>query len=464
MSAHHVLVGSGIAALSAAEEIRRRDAHARITMLGPEPDAVYSRPGLPYFLDGTIPEARLAIRSPAELKELELDRIHDQATSLDTAAHTLTLGGGRTVRYDRLLLATGAASIEASFPGAGFEGVFRLDSLADARAIAQAARPGRTAVVVGGGSTALELVEALAARGVHTHYLLRGDRYWARVLDPVESRMVEQRLEAHGVVLHRRTEVARVVPSEVRGGLSRYSHLWSDAPRAPAPYRTRVAGVETRTGERIACDMLCVAVGIRPRLALAVAGGLSTERGILTDEYLRTSAPDVFAAGDVAQARDPLTGEALLDTLWSSAARQGRLAGANMTGAREPDARPVALNVTRLAGLTTTIVGAVEGGSDDPDLVTLTRGQSERWHAEPDAWTLNGRGGADRVRVILSRDAIVGAVVMGDQRLSRPLAQLVAARADVSALRPALVARPDALVPLLLEFHRVWEAEHASRA
>jgi NADPH-dependent 2,4-dienoyl-CoA reductase/sulfur reductase-like enzyme len=425
---HYLLIGSGVAALSAAESIRRLDAHARITMVSAEHGAFYSRPGLAYVLTGEVPEGQLHIRTPSEIEALRLDRITGTATALDTVAHQVTLGDGRTIGYDRLLVATGAESIHADFPGATLDGVVHVDGLDEARDFVRRAEAAKAAIVVGGGSTALELVEGLHARGVRTHYLLRGERYWSKVFDAVESAIVEARLMMDGVLVHRYTSVRQAIG---RAGV--------------------LSGVETTSGEHIEADLLAVAVGIRPRLTLAKAGGLATERGIVVNAYLESSAPDVFAAGDVAQVFDPVTGVSLLDTLWSSALQQGRVAGLNMAGTRVAHRKRAPMNVTRVGGITATIIGAV-GAGDDPDLITLTRGQSERWMTSADAWTVSGARFGDRLRVMVSGRVIVGAVVMGDQRVSRALAHLVGEAVDISALRPALEADAEHAMDLLLDF------------
>lgn len=429
MTRRYVVVGSGIAGLSACEAIRARDALASITLVGEEPHPFYSRPGLAYLLTGSVPEARLYVRTPAEVAALGMERIHALAASLDTAEHRLTLEDGRTVGYDRLLLATGAVSIPPDFEGGDLDGVMRLDGLDQARAMMARARRRGTAIVVGGGSTALEIVEGLHARGMHVHYFLRGDRYWSKVLDSVESAIVEERLEMEGVRIHRRTEVARAVG---RDG--------------------RLIAVETAAGERMPCDLLAVAVGIRPRLELAKAAGLRTDRGISVGQTLESSAADVFAAGDVAQVLDPETGRAELDALWNSALEMGRAAGACMAGADAPYRKHVPMNVTRVAGLVTTVIGAV-GGGKDPDLRTMTRGQSESWTARGTETTVQARHGTDRVRVLLGERTVQGAIVMGSQVLSHPLARLVADRVDVSAIRPACVAHPGTALDRLLAFH-----------
>jgi NAD(P)H-nitrite reductase large subunit len=381
----------------------------------------------------------LSIRQPADVKALHLERVHKRAARLLPDLHVLQLDDATHVPYDRLLIATGAASIRADFRGATLEGVVHVDDLAEARQIVDRTRAARTGVVVGGGSTALELVDGLHARGLATHYLMRGERYWSKVFDAVESAIVEARLMADGITLHRFTEIQEAIGSQ--GVLT---------------------GIRTSTGQHIACEVLAVAIGVRPRLELAVNAGLQTDRGILTTEYLETSAPDVYAAGDVAQVYDPVLQRAQMDTLWASAMQQGRIAGLNMSGTRVALRKRVPINVTKVGGVTVTIVGAV-GGAEDPDLLTLTRGQSERWVTDPDAWSVGGSRHGDRLRVVVSGRAIVGAVVMGDQQLSKTLAHLIGEDVDISALRPALEASPDSAMDLLLEFCNAHVSDHAAR-
>jgi NAD(P)H-nitrite reductase large subunit len=425
---HYVLVGSGIAALSAAEAIRGADASARISVVSDEAGPFYSRPGLAYLLAGALPEKQLAVRSKAEMAALRLDRVHGKVARLVPGVRELHLVDGRVLRYDRLLLATGAESIAPSFPGANLEGIAVLDGLADARAMVSRVGQVRTAVVMGGGSTAIELAEGLRARGVETHYFLRGDRYWARVLDEQESALVEAGLAREGIVVHPRTEIIR---ANATGG--------------------RVTSVDTNAGNRLACELVAVAIGVRPRVALARAAGLQVDRGIVVDERMQSSEPGVYAAGDVAQAFDPALGRAVLDTLWSAAAEQGRVAGLNMVGMPTVFHRHVALNVTQLGDLVTTVVGEV-GGTEDPDLVTITRGQSEAWAGTARGTQVVRHDATDRIRIHVNGRTILGAVIMGDQALTLPLTRLIAGRVDISAIRDALIERPEMLAATLLDF------------
>jgi NAD(P)H-nitrite reductase large subunit len=275
--------------------------------------------------------------------------------------------------------------------------------------------------VIGGGITALELVEGLLARGMRVHYLLRGDRYWSNVLDAQESRLVESRLQEEGVILHRNAEVIEVM------GKNR-----------------RVKSVRLRDGQTMKCDLLAYAIGIHPRLELAKDAGLAIDRGILVNERLQTSDEDVYAAGDVAQVHDPKTGRSILDSLWNPARQQGHVAGLNMAGKRTAYRKSVPFNVTRLAGLTTTIIGSVGGGRDD-DLVGIARGDSETWRDLPDAMIVQSGFEVNRVRIMVGERELIGAIVMGDQKLSLPLEKMICDRMDITPIREQLLA-PDARI------------------
>ena len=434
--AHYVIVGSSIAGTSAAEAIRERDAAAAISIVSDEPHGLYSRPGLAYLLRGDIPEKQLFSRTPDDVRQLRATTIHARAEQLRPVQHQVVLANGQTLTYDRLLLATGSIAVPPDFPGANLHGVLKLDNLDDTRVLMKAAGRNKTAIVIGGGITALELVEGLRARGMKVHYFMRGDRFWANVLDEAESRLIEERLCDEGVIIHTRTQI-----KQAHGK------------------RDKLTAVETVSGETLKCDVLAVAIGVKPRLELAQEAGMKIERGLLVDEYLRTSAPDVYAAGDVAQIYDPHSGRAVLDVLWSTALEQGRAAGLNMAGVQQPYVKQVAMNVTQLAGLVTTIIGAV-GGGKDVDLLTISRGDSEAWRLPTGAWVLTDQHAVNRLRLLVSDCAIVGAVVMGDQAWSRPLHHLIAARADICSIRAHLEAEPAQALTMLSNFYQHWEQSH----
>ena len=347
----------------------------------------------------------------------------------------MTLESGRQLVYDRLLLATGSKAIGTRVPGAELDGVVTLDGMDDARGIVRRCGKGKVAVVVGGGITALEIVEGLRARGVHVHYFMRKERYWSNVLSESESRIVELALQREGVEIHTFTDLAAI---RGRGG--------------------KVAAVETSGDDVIPCDIVAAAVGVRPRIELARAAGLPCDRGILVDEYLRAGDPDIYAAGDIAETADARTGHRQLEVLWNAALLKGRVAGLNM--ATEPAHtyfQNASINVTRLAGLHTTIIGTVGNGTD-ADLEGLSRGDSQIWSELSDKAVVEAGRGDAHIRLALDEHTIAGAVVIGDQTVSYPLQEFIDERVDVTAIRPALEARAAPVVEIIDRLFADWRA------
>jgi NAD(P)H-nitrite reductase large subunit len=438
MTRRHVLVGIGPGAVAAAEAIRADDDGAEITIVGADPHGYYSRPGLAYLMTREMPQQRLSPFTEAEFAQLDIRRVADRVIGIDLSARRVSLASGGDLPYDRLLIATGSRSTPAKVPGAELDGVVKLDDMADALDIIQRCREAKNAVVVGGGITALEIVEGLRARKVHVHYFLRRDRFWGSVLSESESQLVADGLRRDGVEVHQRAELARILGTN-----------------------GHVTGVETGDGVRIPCEMVAVAVGVRPEVDLAKAAGLDCGRGILVDGYLRSSDEHVFAAGDVAEVRDPQTGKGTLHVLWNTAVDKGRVAGRNMAVAAlgeagERQMRPYhtghPLNITRLAGLHTTIIGAV-GGGEDADLQSLSRGASQVWSEPTEAVVVEADSEDEHVRLALGDRVIAGAVVMGDQTLSFPLQDLIERRIDVSHIKADLTA-PSAPISELV--HSAW--------
>jgi NADPH-dependent 2,4-dienoyl-CoA reductase/sulfur reductase-like enzyme len=434
----YVIAGAGAAGISAAEAIRSLDPTGEIILIHMEAEGYYSRPGLAYYLTGEIPEEQLYPFQERDFQRLRAQRLTAQVTGIDPQAHRLQLHTGKTLHYDRLLIAVGATAMGISTPGVNLEGVVKLDTLQEARSILKQARKARSAVVVGGGITALEIVEGLRKRGLKTHYFLRKDRYWPNVLDETESHLVEGLLKKEGVHIHYNTELAEILGKN-----------------------GRVCGVRTEDGQEIACQIVGVAVGIQPRLALAQAAGLKIDRGILVDQYLRSSAADIYAAGDVAEVFDPTVGKPILDSLWGPAVQQGRTAGLNMAGQEQPYAKATAFNVTRLAGLTTTIIGLIGSRVVDADTVGIVRGDSEAWRQLPDAIVAQADFEVNRLRILVAESNLVGAIIMGDQTLSRPLQHLISRLVDITPIREALLRPKDALPDILAGFWSQWSRSHA---
>jgi nitrite reductase (NADH) large subunit len=425
---NHVIIGSGVAGIAAIEAIRSIDSASGITLIGDDPYGFYSRPGLAYYLTGELHDKALFPRTTDDFRKLKFRYVRGRVTGIRRAEHSLELEDQSQIAYDRLLIAVGAQATPLEVPGAALQGVLKLDHMSDAKLILKHARRGRTAVVVGGGITALELTEGLRARGMKVHYLLRGDRYWSNVLDEHESKIIEHRLQEEGVTLHYHAEI-----SEVTGK------------------NDRVTSARLLKGQLLKCDLLAYAIGIRPRLDLAKQAGLAIDRGILVNEYLQTDDPDIFAAGDVAQAYDPLSGRSILDSLWTPARQQGCAAGLNMAGRTTAYIKAPPFNVTRLAGLTTTIIGTVGRGRDD-DLVGIARGDSETWRQLPDSMVAQTGFDVNRLRVLVGEKTLLGAIVMGDQSLSLPLEKMITGNVDISPIREKLLSPSTKIADVIAEF------------
>jgi NAD(P)H-nitrite reductase large subunit len=433
----YVIIGSGVAGMSAVEAIRSVDKAGEIVMVSEDPHGYYSRPGLAYYLTGELHDKALYLRSREDAKKLKLTFLNARVTRILRSEHTLELDGKSRLTYDKLLIAVGARALPLKVMGANLQGVVKLDHMNDANDIVKLAKRGKTAVVVGGGITALELAEGLLARGVKVHYLLRGERYWSNVLDQHESQIVEKRLEEEGVTLHHHAELVEITGKN-----------------------GRVTGIRLEDGRTLKCDVLAYAIGIRPCMELAQGIGLTLDRGILVNEHLQTNAPDVYAAGDVAQAYDPLSGRSVLDSLWNPAREQGHVAGLNMAGRKSAYLKSAPFNVTRLAGLTTTIIGTVGNGRDE-DVFGIARGDSETWRDLPDAIVAQSGFDVNHMRLLIGDKVLIGALLMGDQTLSWPLQKMVAGGADISSIRGKLLAPNAPIADVIAEYWLEWRKQVA---
>jgi nitrite reductase (NADH) large subunit len=431
---NYLILGTGVAGMGAAEAIRGVDKNGTISFIGEDPHGYYSRPGLAYYLTGEVDEKLLYPYRPQDYKALNAHFLRGSAAHILTQEHIVELSDG--IPYDRLLIAVGSSAIRLSVPGANLEGVVKLDHMEDAKRILSSAKRARTAVVVGGGITALELAEGLAARKLKVHLLIRTARYWSNVLDEVESEIIEKRLKDEKITIHFESELVEILGK-----------------------RGKVSGIRLADGQQVACDMLAYGIGIQPRMSMAKEAGIACERGILADEHLRTNLPDIFAAGDVAQVYDPASGRSVIDSLWGPAREQGAVAGMNMAGKNMAYLKAVPFNVTRLAGLTTTIIGAV-GSGHDGDPVTIARGDSETWRDVPDAIIAQSGFDVNHMRLMVASKTIVGAIVMGDQKLSSALQTIIRDRVDITPIREQLIAPDAPLADITAQF---WAKVHASR-
>ena len=308
-SVNYLLIGGGLASAEAAKQIRRVDAEGSIALVSDEPLLPYNRPPLSKeYLRGEAAES-LEFASTADYEELRVTTVLGSAvTSLGAAASTATLDNGEVYTYEQVLLATGGSPVRLPVPGADLAGVYYLRNASDADAIGAAAREAKRAVVVGAGFIGLETAASLRQMGLDVTVIEMADAIWPRFAD--------RDLAAHVQKLSQERGVEFVMNSPVAG------FEGNDG---------RVSAVLTE-GAAVPCDLAVVGVGIRPNTALAEDAGLAIDNGIVVDEFMRTSSPNVFAAGDVANYPDPIFEKRRRVEHWGHAEYSGQVAGANMAG------------------------------------------------------------------------------------------------------------------------------------
>lgn len=312
-----VIVGGGLAGAKAAEALRERGFDGRIALVGDEPIRPYERPPLSKgYLTGDAAADPGYVHDEAFYAAHSIDLLTDATVlGIDPAAHTVTLAGGRTLRYDKALLATGSKPRRLRVPGADLPAVHYLRTLADADALVAAAATAQAVTVIGAGWIGGEVTASLRGRGLPVTLIEPASVPLERVLGRQVGGIYRDLHARHGVTLRFGEGVAE---------------LHGDG---------RVRAVTTTTGARISADLVVVGIGARPRVELAADAGLTVDNGIVTDEHLRTSHPDIYAAGDVANAWHHRYAARLRVEHWSNALHQGCAAGANMLGAREPYTR-----------------------------------------------------------------------------------------------------------------------------
>ena len=301
-----VIVGGGAAGFAAAEMLRRQGYQNGITILSNDDVPPVDRPNLSKdYLAGSAPEDWVPLRGDDFYKENSIDlRLNTQVGEIDVKGNAVVLKDGSSVPYDRLMLATGAEPARLQIPGADQPHVHTLRSLADCRAIIKAADGAKRAVVIGASFIGLEVAAALRTRKLEVHVVAPDKRPLERVFGPQMGDFIRTLHEEHGVIFHLEDTSEGITEKQVK----------------------------LKSGGSLHADLVVVGVGVRPRIALAEAAGLAIDRGVTVNAQLQTSAPNIFAAGDIARWPDPHTGENIRVEHWVVAERQGQTAALNMLG------------------------------------------------------------------------------------------------------------------------------------
>ena len=390
---HHLILGAGPAGIIAAETLRKHCPQDRITVVGDEKEAPYSRMAIPYLLIGNIEEKGTWLRKgPTHFADLRIELVQARASKVDAAAKQVVLDNGQTLAFDQLLIATGSHPVRPPIPGLDLPGVHTCWTLEDARAIAALAKPGAKVLQMGAGFIGCIIMEALKQRGVALSVVEMGDRMVPRMMGPMAGGMIRDWCEAKGVKVYSSTKVEAIEKADA-GGL-----------------RVRLSG-----GQTVEADLVISATGVRPAVGFLQDSGITCLQGILTDERMQSNVPGIYAAGDCAEAFDMVSGKTIVSAIQPNAAEQARVAALNMAGQDATLKGVTQINVLDTLGLISTSFGNWQGvdGGEQAQLTDQEAGRHLSLQFKDDLMVgCNSVGWTEHVGVM--RGLVEGQVKLGE--------------------------------------------------
>jgi NAD(P)H-nitrite reductase large subunit len=356
----YLIIGNSAAGIGALEAIREYDQHSPVTVISNEKYSQYSRCLLSYFLAGAIDEKRLHFR-PSDFhrkmnSEILLGR---KVVSVDTSKYHVVCDNGSKLDYDRLLIATGSSpKIPENIPGET-DGIYTLRTIADAYAIKNKIRSGRNAVVLGGGLVGLKTALALNKHIMSVSVVMRSRHVLSQMIDFSAAQIVMNKLAEEGIDI--------LIGADITSIATNNGKLIS----------VNIEGAEPDSKKNVKreqeCDLLVVAKGVKTNTELIDDTSIERNRGIITDENMRSSEDNIFAAGDVAETYDVATEQPAVNALWTCAVQQGKIAGYNMAGQNRKYNGSVGMNSLNFSGVDLISFGIVRPGEDE-EYETLTEG------------------------------------------------------------------------------------------
>jgi NADPH-dependent 2,4-dienoyl-CoA reductase/sulfur reductase-like enzyme/pSer/pThr/pTyr-binding forkhead associated (FHA) protein/Fe-S-cluster-containing hydrogenase component 2/CRP-like cAMP-binding protein len=402
----YLIVGNGIAGITAAEVLRSQDPVGSITIVADDPFPVYYRPALKDYLAGQMPEEKLWARPSSFYQDRRIGFIPGRVMGINANQRAIQLHNGQQMSYQTLLLAQGARPGKLSCPGVDLAGVSTLRTVADYQEILRSLDRVSRVVICGSGTLALESAEVLQKHGCQVTHLLRGTTFWSDVLDAAASDLVLQEERRSGIDVCVNEEIAEIVGKN-----------------------GQVCAVVTTSGTRIPCELVLIAIGIRPNIEFLQGSGIACRRGIQVDPNMHTNVPYVYAAGDVIETVDEVTGKIRLLGQWYPAIQQARVAAYNMLHANSssssipPDQYTWSrnyYNATFLCGLDFVSIGLVTS--------PLTRSPSQYREIFAAPQPRNYR------KALLKQRVLVGALFLGARQQALAFKRAIDHQVDVSAI------------------------------
>ena len=410
----HVILGNGPTGVIAAETVRKHAPADEIVLVGDEPEPPYSRMAIPYLLTGSIGEEGTYLRkTPGHYAARNITLRTGRARGVDGKARAVLFEDGTALPFDRLLIATGSTPLRPPIPGADLPGVHACWTMADARKIMELATNGARVVQMGAGFIGCIIMESLASRGIKLTVVEMGDRMVPRMMGPGAGGMIKRWVEAQGIAVHTSTKVEAI---EQKGA---------------------AMAVRLSNGVTVDADLVISATGVTPNVAFLKDSGIACARGVLANEYLESSMPGVYAAGDCAEALDLVSGEHVVSAVQPNAADQAYCAGLNMAGKKTVLGGVTQINVLDTHGLISSSFGAWQGvpGGEHAEAADAANYRFLRLEFDGDLLVgANSIGLTDHVGVL--RGLIQSRVKLGpwkDRLLRDPLALMEAYLATAQA-------------------------------
>ena len=394
----YLIIGGGVAGTTAAGTIRQQDTTGSIAIISDEPHYLYSRIMLskPNFFLGKIPFDQIWLRDKNWYRDKNIDFIGGRtATRLDHAAKTIYLDDNSSLKYEKLLLATGMSPRGLPVPGTEKHGVHYLRTLDQGKGIIESVSTAKQAVAIGGGFISFEMANIMRMSGAEVTIIIRENLFWEPILDPTASQIVEQAMTSAGVKIVRHAQIKQITGN------------------------VNVTGITLQNGTVIPCDTVICGIGAYCNVDWVQNSGIKTDCGILADQHLQTNLPNVWTAGDVSQFSDPILKEEVQLGNWVNAQEQGRIAGLNMLGNKTPFTF-VSFYTSHGFDTSITFIGNV---SPQKASVTITRhGPSDNQHAQ----------------IIAVNDQVVGAVLINQTSILQALSKIIASNLNIADKKPQL--------------------------
>ena len=363
---HHIIIGAGPAGVIAAETLRKAQPQAQITLIGEEKEAPYSRMAIPYLLVGNIAEQGTHLRKSAtHYEDLKINRVVAGVKSVQSATKKIVLTDGKELAYDKLLIATGSTPARPPIAGIDLPNIYSCWTLDDARHIMDKVKPGSRVLQMGAGFIGCIIMEALANRigkgAGKLSVVEMGDRMVPRMMGPAAGSMIKSWCESKGVDVFTGAKVESIHQAGESSGLFAKigSALGLGGDASNAPGATLIAKLSN--GQSIEADVIISATGVKPTIGFLKDSGIDCKTGVLANDRMQTNQPDVYAAGDCAEAFDHMTGTHMVSAIQPNAADQARIAALNMAGQGGSLRQVTQINVLDTLGLISTSFGLWQG-------------------------------------------------------------------------------------------------------